>query len=141
MENKINWDRKDYWNEYNIYDECFISFHLDHVGLDENKWNELVKKYGLKTVVYEESGGGNGDVSVHNDDYSIVISANNCGDVPCYYLMLTLNKNIDMSTFIRFYRDFSLIIDHCDDLTVREGITGEFTDHRKEIIKTMIEKL
>lgn len=137
MENKINWDRKDYWNEYNIYDEYFISFHLDHVGINEHKWKELVKKYELNTVIYE----GSRDITVHNDDCTIVISGNNCGGIPGYYLMLTFNKNIDMSTHIRFFRDFSSTIEHCDDLTVREGITGEYTDHRQEMIKIMIEKL
>ena len=137
MENKINWDRKDYWNEYSIYDEYFISFHLDHIGIDEHKWKELVEKYGLKTVIYKESG----DVTVHNDNYSIVASGNNCGGIPGCYLMLTFNKNIDMSTYIRFFRDFSGTIEHYDDLTVREGITGEYNDHRQEMVKIMIEKL
>lgn len=56
-------------------------------------------------------------------------------------MMLAFNKNVDMSTFIRFFRDFSGTIDHYDDLSIREGITDEYTDHRKEIIKIMIEKL
>jgi hypothetical protein len=137
MENNINWDRKDYWNGYNVYDEYFISFHLDHVGMDEDKWKELVEKYGLNTVVFKESG----DVFIHNDNYSIVISGNNCCEIPCHYVILTFNKNVDMSMYIRFFKDFRNTIDHYDDLTIREGITGEYTDHRKEVVKIMIEKL
>lgn len=137
MENKINWDRKDYWNEYNIYDEYFISFHLDHVGIDENRWKELVEKWRLSTIVHDEKG----DVSVHNENCSIVISGINCNGIPVRYLMLTFNKNVDMSTFIRFFRDFGSVLNNYDDLTIREGFTGEYTDHPKEMLKIMIERL
>ncbi len=139
MEDKINWDREDYWNEYDIYDEYFLSFHLDHAGINEYKWKEFVKEWKLDTRITLDDE--HEDVSVYNNDYSIVITGNNCEEVPGYYLILTFNKNVDMSTCIRFFRDFKDVLDHYDDLAVREGIFGEYTSHPKEVVKMMIEKL
>lgn len=129
MENKIDWERKDYCNEYHIYDEYFLSFHLDHAGIKEFEWKELIEKWKLNTRVIGE------DTSVYNDDYSIVIT------ITFYYMMLTFSKNVDMQTCIRFFKDFMNVLDHYDDLIVREGIVSEYTIHPKEIIKTMIDKL
>ena len=144
MENKIDWNRKDYWNEYNIYDEYFLSFHFDHCGVKEEKWKELVKKWNLNTKIIigdSEYDSESEDVSIFNNDYSIVISGMNGDGIPGYYLMLTFNKNIDMETLIKFFRDFANTLDHYDDLIVREGITGQYTAHTKEISKIMIDKL
>lgn len=129
MENKINWERKDYWNDYHIYGEYFLSFHLDHAGMKESEWKELIEKWKLNTRVIGE------DISVYNDDYSIVTT------ITFYYMMLTFSKNVDMQTCIRFFKDFMNTLDHYDDLIVREGIISEYTIHPKEIIKTMIDKL
>jgi hypothetical protein len=129
MENKINWERKDYWNDYHIYDEYFLSFHLDHAGLKESEWKELIEKWKLNTRVIGE------DISVYNDDYSIVMTTT------FYYMMLTFSKNVDMQVCIRFFKDFMSALDHYEDLIVREGIISEYATHPKEIIETMIDKL
>jgi hypothetical protein len=138
MENKIDWERKGYWNELDKYDGCFLSFHYDRAGVDECGWKELIKKYGLSTMVTIDISGEN--VSVYNDDYSIVITGNNCEEIPGYYIMLTFSKNIDMSKCIAFFKDFTDILDY-DESSVREGIGGEFTSRPKEIMKAMIESL
>lgn len=140
MKNEINWDRKDYWNEYNKYDEYFLSFHFDHVGIYKNKWKELIKKWKLNSKVLSLLDE-NDDVSFHNDNYSIVISGNNCEEIPGYYSILTFSTNVDMKTCIEFYTDFNTTMDHYDELVVREGIVSEFTGHPIEIIKAMIDKL
>ena len=133
MENKINWERKDYWNDYYIYDEYFLSFNLDHVGIKES-WKELLEKWKLSTRIIIDYDGDE-CISVHNDDYSIVITR------VFYYMIMTFSKNVDMSDCIRFLKDFMSTLDHYDGLTVRNGITGEYTIHQKEIIKIMIDKL
>jgi hypothetical protein len=140
MKNEINWDRKDYWNEYNKYNEYFLSFHFDHVGIYKNKWKELIKKWKLNSKVLSLLDE-NDDISAYNNDYSIVISGNNCEEVPEYYSILTFSKNLDMKTCIEFYTDFKATMDHYDELVVREGIISEFTSHPIEIIKAMIDKL
>lgn len=138
MENKINWNKKDYLDDYNLYDEYFLSFHFDHIGLCEDKWKELVKKFGLNTkVVINESN----DITICNDDQNIVITGNNCGGIPGYYLMLTFSINIDIRLYFKFFMNFMRVLDHYDDLSVREGIMGEYTEHPKEIIQIMIDKL
>jgi len=144
VENKINWNRIDYWNEYNIYDKYFLSFHFDHCQVDEEEWKELVKNWNLNTKVIigdSEYDPESEDVSIYNDDYSIVISGVNYDGLPGHYLMLTFNKNIDMETCIKFFIDFRCALDHYDDLIVGEGISGEYTIHPKEISKIMIDKL
>ncbi len=133
MENKIDWERKDYYNQYNEYDEYFLSFHLDHVGIKESEYNELVEKWKLGIRVIKNDRDK--DISIYTDDYSIVIT------MSFYYMMLTFSKNVDMQTCIRFFKDFMDIIDHYDDLIVREGIISEYTVHPKEIINTMIDHL
>lgn len=56
-------------------------------------------------------------------------------------MILTFSKDIDMSTAIKFFSDFSSALDNYDDLAVRKGIQGEYASHPKEIEKIMIEKL
>lgn len=143
MENKINWNRRDYWNEYDIYDEYFLSFHFDHCMVDKEAWEELIKEWKLNAKIIIEDGctSESRDISIYNDDYSIVISGINYDGTPGYYLMLTFNKNIDMGTCIKFFRDFRCALDHYSDMIVREGITGEYTNHSKEIVKIMIDRL
>lgn len=137
MENKINWDRNDYWNEYDKYDKYFLSFHFDHIALYEDSWKELIKKWKLNILLSRE----NEDVSAYNENYSIVITGNNCDEIPQYYIMLTFSQNVDMKTCIEFYIDLKAAMDHYDEFAVREGISGEFTGHPKEVIKAMIDKL
>ena len=134
MESKIDWERKDYWNGYHLYDDYFLSFHLDHAGIEESLWEELVEKWKLNTTVIIDDYGDE-CISVHNDDYSIVISR------VFYYIMMTFSKNVNMSDCIRFHKDFMNTLDHYDDLIVRNGIVSEYTAHPKEIVKTMIDKL
>lgn len=144
MENRINWDKEDYWNEFVLYDEYFLSFHFDHCQVDEKEWKELVKKWKLNTKVVKGDSKydpESEDISIYNDNYSIVISGINYDGVPGHYLMLTFNKNIDMKTLIKFYIDFRYALDHFSDLYVSEGISGEYTSHPKEISKIMIDKL
>jgi len=96
MENKINWDRDDYWNEYYIYDDYFLSFDFDHCQVDEDEWKELVSRWNLnsKIVIGDSRYNPNSeDISIFNDDYSIVISGINYDGIPGYYLILTFNKN------------------------------------------------
>lgn len=138
MENKIDWNRRDYWNEYDLYDEYFLSFHFDHAGVDEFGWKELVKKYGFNTTVTANMSGE--DMSVYNNDYSIVITGINYEEIPGYYIMLTFSKNISMLDCIAFFRDFTNILNY-DESASREGIIGEYTSHPKEIIQAMIDKL
>ena len=90
MENKVNWDREDCWNEYIMYDDYFLSFHFDHCNIDEDKWKELVKKWGLTTKSFPEE-----DVTAFNDNYSIVITGNDYDGLPEHYIMLTFSKNIN----------------------------------------------
>lgn len=144
MEDKINWNREDYWNELYMYDEYFISFHYDHCAFDEDGWKKLVDKWKLniKTTIGDSRYDPNSeDATAYNDDYTIVISGMGNDGIPGYYLILTFSKDIDMSTAIKFFRDFSSALDDYDGLTVREGITGEYTSHPKDIQKIMIEKL
>lgn len=144
MEDNINWESTEYWNEYYKYDEYFLSLHLDQCRIHRDKWIELVKKWSLNTRViigdsiYDPDGE---DVSVFNEDYSIVISGINYQEIPGYYLILTFSKNVDMSTAIKFFIDFEDSLEHYTDIQIREGITGEYTTHPKEIIKMMIHKL
>lgn len=143
MEDKINWDRKGYWNEFGIYDEYFISFHYDHCAFDEDEWKKLVEKWKLNiktTIGDSEYDPESRAATAYNDDYTIVISGMG-DDVPGYYLMLTFSRDIDMSTAIKFFADFSSALDHYDGLIVRQGITGEYNAHPKDIEKIMIEKL
>lgn len=134
MESKIDWESEDYWNEYDLYDDYFLSFHLDHAGIEELLWEEFVEKWKLNTTVIKDD---NGDecISVYSDDYSIVITR------VFYYVMMTFSKNVDMSDCIRFYKDFMNTLDHYDDLIVRNGIVSEYAAHPKEIVRTMIDKL
>lgn len=146
MENKINWDREDYWNELNIYDEYFLSFHYDHCAFDEDRWKDLIEKWKLNIKITKGDSRydpESEDVTAYNDDYSIVINGmgNDDEGIPGYYLMLTFSKNIDMSTVIKFYTDFNDALDHFDDMIVNQGITGEYIAHPKEIAKIMIDKL
>jgi len=144
MEDKINWNREDYWNEYDIYDDYFLSFHFDHCQVEEDKWKELVKKWNLDTKVTIGDSRYNPEsenISIYNDDYSMVISGINYDGFPGHGLMLTFNRNIDMKTCIKFFREFRSALDYYDDMTVREGITGEYTSHPKDISKIMIDKL
>jgi hypothetical protein len=66
MEKKIDWDRRDYWNEYDLYDGYFLSFHFDHAGVDEFWWKELIKKYGLNTRITTNMSGE--DISAYNNN-------------------------------------------------------------------------
>lgn len=144
MKCDINWEREDYWNELYKCDEYFLSFHFDHCAFEEDKWKELVEKWKLniKTTIGDSRYDPESeDATAYNDGYTIVISGIGNDGIPGYYLILTFSKDIDMSTAIKFFSDFSSALDHCDGLIVREGITGEYTSHPKEIEKIMIEKL
>jgi hypothetical protein len=144
MKCDINWDRKDFWNELYKCDEYFLSFHYDHCDLDEDAWEELVKKWKLNIKIaisdsrYDPESE---DATAYNDDYTIVISGIGCDGMPGYYLILTFSKDIDMSTAIKFFSDFSSALDNYDNMIVRKGIEGEYTSHPKKIEKIMIDKL
>jgi len=144
MKCDINWDRKDFWNELYKCDEYFLSFHYDHCSFVEDEWKKLIEKWKLniKTATGDskycsESEGA----TAFNDDYTIVISGIGKDGMPGCYLMLTFSKDIDMSTAIKFFSDFSSAIDNYDDVIVSKGIEGEYASHPKEIYKIMIEKL
>lgn len=146
MKVDINWEKDDYWNELYKCDDYFISFHYDHCAFDEDGWRELVEKWELNikiTVGESIYDLESEDVTAYNDDYTIVISGmgNDNEGIPGYYLILTFSKDMDMSTTIKFFADFQNALDHYDELIVREGITGEYNTHPKDVYKIMIEKL
>ena len=139
MKCDVNWDRKDYWNELYKCDDYFISFHYDHCAFDEDKWKLNIKI----TIGDNRYDPESEDVTAYNDDYTIMISGmgNDNEGIPGYYLILTFSKDIDMSIAIKFFADFNGALDHYDGLIVKEGITGEYIAHPKDIEKIMIEKL
>jgi len=143
MKCDINWDREDFWNELYKCDEYFLSFHFDHCAFDEDKWKELIEKWKLNiktTIGDSQYDPESEDATVYNDDYTIVISGMG-NDIPGYYLILTFSKDIYMSTAIKFFSNFMTALDHCDGQEVRQGITGGYTAHPRDIEKIMIEKL
>ena len=140
MENKINWNRKDYWNEFYMYDDYFLSFHFDKIYLDEDKWKELVENWNLNTKITKETSEIE-DISIYNNNYSIVITGMNDNGIPHGGLMVTFSKNIDMETLIKFWTCFNTTLDQYEELNVREGIVGKYVGHPKEISKIMIDKL
>lgn len=143
MKCDINWDRDDFWNELYKCDEYFLSFHFDHCAFYEDKWKELVEKWKLniKVTICDSYDPESEDVTAYDDDYSTVVSGIGNDGVPGYYLILTFSKDIDMSTAIKFFSDFMTALDHHDGLIVRQGITGEYHSHPKDIEKIMIDKL
>lgn len=104
MQVDIDFNEEDVHRRLKEHDLSFFEIAVDHASFKKIYFNELIKKWKLKSQNGIKGTKEDDLITYYNDEYSLAITGlNENGDgIPYYYISLTFSKDMKMRDVIEF---------------------------------------